>query len=204
MNRKYQKGFTILEISVAGVLMVVVGVAIVGLQFVFLQNQNLATNSYTNVNEANQIVSLLTREIRGITSSDNGSYPLVTLSDNEFIFFTDEDFDGEVERVRYSLVGTVLLKGVIEPVGDPVDYPIANEVIRTITENVQNGPLPLFEYYNGDWPTDTTNNPLISSERLANTRTVRVFVLQNADPSEVNEDYELDSYATIRMLKDNL
>ena len=45
----------------------------------------------------------MVKEIREARTSDDGSYPIEKARDKEFIFYSDIDKDGEVERVRYFL-----------------------------------------------------------------------------------------------------
>ena len=95
-------------------------------------------------------------------------------------------------------------KGIIEPVGFPVSYPPANEKIVEIANNVRNQTLPIFYYYNGDWPQDTVNNPLLPPARVSNTKLIRVYLRLNSEENEPNRDFILESYTQIRMLKENL
>ena len=73
-----------------------------------------------------------------------------------------------------------------------------------LTEYVVNGDVPIFYYYNGDYPADQTNNPLAPDLRLSQTRFVRIVVTVNADPDNPQGTYQLESFAQIRNLKTNL
>jgi predicted metal-binding protein len=55
------------------------------------------------IEEARRGIEIMTKEIRGVRSGEDGSYPLVLAGDKEFIFFSDIDQDGKTERVRYFL-----------------------------------------------------------------------------------------------------
>src|SRR3990167_3437860 len=98
-------------------------------------------------------------------AGDNGSYPLEIAGDWEIIFYSDIDYDGNAERVRYFLADSTLTKGIIEPTGFPITSPAGNEFVKIISENVRNGIEPVFYYYNSNWPLDKVNNPLRSEER---------------------------------------
>lgn len=186
------RGFTIMEMLVASSVILVLGAAILGLQYVFTQNSNTAINSYNNVNQANSILSRFTNEVRKADSSESGSFPFTTMNDNEIIFYSDVDYDGIAERVRYTRTAGVLERGIIEPTGNPATYDTANEVVRTLSDEVIDDGVPIFFYYNEDWPTDTINNPIPSGSRLANTKLVRIVITIN--------DYNLDSFINPRNL----
>jgi len=198
-----EKGFTLIEIIVVSAIMAIIGLAILGIQFLVGQNQLIVWRSYVNVNEANSNIRIMVREIRTARPADNGAYLLDTLGDDEIIFYSDIDYDSQAERVRYTLNGSDLEKGVIEPAGFPATYPQEDEKVIVVSENIKNASENLFSYYNGDWPSDTINNPLALPFRFANTRTIRVYLILNTT-DDASQDYILESHAQIRMLKSNL
>lgn len=160
------------------------------------------------INEARQGIEVMVREIRQARAGDDGSYPLVQAGDNQLIFFSDIDRDNQVEKVRYFLSSTNLNKGVIKPSGDPPSYPSGNETVTTISQSVRNDLLtpsvPIFIYYNGNWPSDTVNNPLPTLTRLTDTKLMHVDLIINIDPNRPPDNYELQSDTQIRNLKTNL
>ncbi len=203
MKQKKQSGFTLIEVVIAAALTSMLGLALVGLQYIFSQTQLTAVQNYINVDQANSNISTLVREIRNIRAGENAAYPLERAHDQEIIFYSDIDYDGESERVRYTLSGSSLVKGVIDPVGYPPTYPSASEKVRLLTENVRNETDSIFYYYNGDWPADTVNNPLPQPIRLSETKMMKVYLeLNTRDAPEDN--YILESYVQLRMLKENL
>ncbi len=202
---KNNRGFTLIELSVAGFIMVVLGVGVLGLQRVLADTQLAGFVNYINVDEANSSVSMMAREIRTMRQGQNGAYPLVSGSDNEIKFYSDIDFDSESELVRYTLSGATLTKGVTEPVGFPATYPPANETTKIIAGNVQNATVPVFLYFNAGWPEDSTNNPLPTPVDLAEVRLVRISLSINVNPENAERSiYSLSTNVNIRTLKDNL
>lgn len=187
-----KKGFTLIEIIVASSLLLVLGAAILGLQYVFSQNSTAAIRSYNNVNQANDVLARFTNEIRKASTSENGAYPFEVMSDNELIFYSDIDFDGLSERVRYTRELNELRRGIIEPVGTPAVYDVQTEKVVLLTEEVLEDGAPIFFYYNSGWPDDTTNNPLPSASRLSDTRMVRIVV--------TIDEFNLDSFVLPRNL----
>lgn len=194
------RGFTLVEVMLVSSIMAIFALAIFGLQDLFRQNQTTSFNTFNNVTEANNIVRQFTTEVRRARESENGTYALDTLEDNQIIFYSDIGLDGVVERVRYTLSGTTLVKGIIEPTGIPATYPTENETTSTLSENVQNNGLSLFEYYNGDWPSDTDNNPLEASSRISDTKQIRMFILINGNLNDEDTEYALDAFVNVRNL----
>ena len=74
-------------------------------------------------------------------NSENGSYPIVSASENEFVFYSDYDQDGIVERIRYFLDAQELKVGIVEPdvTQIPASYNDDTETIKTVTYHVVNG-----------------------------------------------------------------
>lgn len=200
-HKSTSSGFTLIEILVFMGILVILGAGFLGLQYVFSQNQVTAWQNYLNVEDANNIMATMAKEIRDARQSELGTYLLDTAEDNQIIFFADIDYDDVTERVRYTLTGNTLVKGVIEPEGTPVTYPDASETATTLSTNIRNDTSPMFTYYNSDWPSDTVNNPLIPDDRISQTRIVRIIIVSNTN-EETDTDYTLESSVRIRMLDD--
>lgn len=200
---KNLNGFTFIEVLITVAITGIVSLAIVGLQYIITQNQLVTFQNFLNIEEANAQITTLVREIRNIRPGENAAYSLERANDQELIFYSDIDYDGESEKVRYTLSGTQLVKGVIEPTDFPATYPSANEKVKVLTNNARNGGDAIFYYYNGDWPADTTTNPLPSPTRLSDSKLLRVYLKLNnkVDPQS---DFILESYVQLRMLKQNL
>jgi prepilin-type N-terminal cleavage/methylation domain-containing protein len=201
---KNSQGLTLIEVLIGIVILGMLGLGVLSLQYLLGQNQTLVYKNYINVDEASSAVAQFSKEIRIMRSSDSGVYALDTVGDFEIIFYSDVDFDEETEKIRYFLDGTSFSKGTIEPVGYPVAYPQEAEKVKVLTTNARNLSEPTFYYYNSDWPSDTENNPLASSERLNQTRTIKIYLRVNTTADEAEKDFVLESYIQPRMLKDNL
>lgn len=94
-------------------------------------------------------------------------------------------------------------KGVIEPVvgsGGKIEYPLEEEKVSTVSFYIRNVP-PIFEYYNRDWPEDTTNNPLPAPARLQETKLMKVYLVINVEPNRPPKEFELESFVQLRNLK---
>ena len=198
------RGFTLIEILVAMVLMVMLAGALLTLQYILSQNQIVVWRNYISINEASNSLSTLVREARAARNGENGAFAIETADDSELSFYSDYDFDGQAEKVRYFLSGSNFSKGVIEPSGFPVSYPEAQEKVKVLSENVRNGNIPLFYYYNSDWPSDTSGNPLSTPASPSDVKLIKIFIRLNTSPGKPDKDYLLESNSQIRMLKENL
>lgn len=194
-------GFTLIELLVTMAITGIFAIGLVGLQRIMSNAQLTTFGSYLDVDQANNSISTMVREIRNIRAADNAAYPLERAQDQEMIFYSDVDYDGDTDRVRYSLSGNNFIKGIVNPVGFPATYPLVNEKVKVVTDAVRNGTNPIFYYYNGDWPEDTINNPLPSPTRLSETKLMKVHLEIGSDDDNT---YTLESYVQIRTLKENL
>lgn len=200
-NKHTQRGFTLIELLVATAISVILGAGFLGMQYIFSSNQVSAWKSYHNVDEANRITAQISKELRNMHESETGSYPLLTASDQEIVFYSDVNLDGNVDRVRYTLSGSSLIKGVVYPTGEPLTYNLAAEQVQTLSQNIRNNADPLFYYYNEDWPTDTTGNPLPAVDRISDTKHIKLFVRTNVKTNNADNDFIIESEITIRMLR---
>ena len=204
MKKKQRAGLTLIEILIVVVILGMLGAGLLTLQYILSKNQTLVIMNYLSIDEANSQISTFIREIRGARSGDNAAYALEVVNDDEIVFYSDIDYDGATDRVRYTLTSTQLIKGVTEPVGYPATYPPDQEKATVLSDNIRNGTTAAFYYYNGDWPEDVINNPLAQGQRLSQTKTVRIYLMLNQKADDSDRDYVLDSFGQIRMLKENL
>ncbi len=203
MTKNKQQGFTILEVLISGFMIVVLGMGLLGLQFIIGESQLSSINSFIEVDQSTAAVSTLAREIRTAQKGENGSFQFTNASSYEITFFSDLDVDGRIEQIRYYLEGTTLKKDVIDPQGSPVTYPPEQKVTTIITQNIRNGSTPIFSYFNEDWPNDTSNNPLPTPADLDSIKMVHIYVRVNPNAANPNNDYVLESQAQVRTLKEN-
>lgn len=203
MKKTKNRGFTLVEVLIVASITITLGIAILGLQYIISQNRVEVWKNYISVDEANSNISIMARELRNAKTGENGAYPLELAGDNEIVFYSDYDYDGEVDRIRYTRLGELLIKGVIKPTGFPARYPRENEKTKTVAKNIRNGTTPIFSYYNGNWPLDTTNNPLNTPTRLSDTKLMRLYLEINPEQNS-EKNYKLETYVQIRSLKENL
>ena len=97
------KGFTIIETLVTIFVFALIWAVIMGGIVVVYRTQGYSMQQSQAINEARRGVDTMAREIRQIKIGSNGSYPIEMAAGKEFIFYSDIDADGQVERVRYYL-----------------------------------------------------------------------------------------------------
>ena len=192
-------GFTLIELLVSAAIMVILASGFVGMQYILSQNQVSAWKDFQSIESANGAIAAMAKELRNAQRSETGSYPLNTANDQSIIFYSDYDFDGIVERLRYTLTGAQLVRGIIEPTGSPYTYNVGNEKVKTITDIVRNGSTPVFYYYNANWPTDITNNPIVLANRISQTREIKLHLVTNPKASDPTHDFTLDTNIKVRM-----
>jgi len=131
-----------------------------------------------------------------------GSYPIETAGITAFTFFSDINSDGLKERIRYFLSGTTLMKGVIVPLGSPLQYLSNTEVLTEIVHNVRNGSTPIFTYYDSSYNGSTS--PLSQPVSILSVRLVMITLILEGDPNRQPAPITVTTEVSIRNLKDNL
>ncbi len=199
-----QQGLTLLEIIITLSIFIILILAWNNFAIQSYRSAAFGQEQLEAIRQAKNGIDTMAQELRELSKSETGSYGLEYAGDYEIIFYTDIDEDISTERVRYFLEGTNLKKGVIEATGNPLVYEAENEVITTISTNVHNDTLPIFIYYNGNYPYDTTNNPLPAPALLIETKLIHVFLRININPNRAPENFDLETDVQIRNLKNNL
>lgn len=204
IKKNNHQGFTLVEVIVASFLFVLISAGTAVFAVYYLKNYTFSFEENQAVGQAQTTITSMVRNIREARFAEDGAWAILQADDNNFIFYSDVTNDGRPDRVRYFLDGTDLKKGVIEPTTVPVTYPIASEKIYIIASNIYNQSIPIFRYYNGNWPSDTTNNPLAINQRILNTRLVRIYIRININSNTGSLPFEMTEDVQIRSLKDNL
>lgn len=203
-QKKKLKGMTLLEMLVALSIMTM-GMAGFSMLFISSWNSNKFIVEMGNASFlASRGVTETVAEIRKARQADNGDYPVESGDDFDLKVYLDIDGDGVTERVHYYHQGTTLYQGITEPVaGLPITYPNADGTTRIIANSIINTATdPVFSYYNGDYPSDTVNNPLPTPVDVADVRMIKVHLMVNLDPFHAPEHVNIESFAELRNLND--
>lgn len=199
-----KRGFTLLELVIALFLFSTI-VALVAMFFVyFFKDYSFSFEEQQEIGQAQQILTQMIREIRKAQIGDNGAWPLITTDNNALTFYADVDGDLRAEQIRYFVDGTNLKRGVIKSTGSPLSYPPQSEVQATLVSSINTTASGIFAYYNGNWPSDQVNNPLVPSQRILNTRYILVTIMIDVAKNFSAAPFQIQSGVTIRSMKDNL
>lgn len=204
MRTSLNKGFTLAEmVVVMGILSLFIVLVTDFQAKVFSYNRIFQGGNFVGTDSLNVVKSMAV-EMRSMSPSSGGAYPIEAASTSSITFFVDIDDDGNREKVRYFLSGTTIRRGVIKPVGTNPPLYTGAETFTTLMANVRNNTsTPLFRYYPTTYDgTNTTSLPLpinISSVRL-----ILINAVLDADPAMPLLPLYATTQVSLRNLKDNL
>lgn len=196
------RGFTAIELTTV--------IAIVGLLAVFaadFMRSVIVLDGETRgillaQDDARRAFKQMVTDIRLTNYADNGAYPIVQADATDYVFYANVNSDGKAERVRYFLSGTSLKRGVILPTGAPPVYDPASEAVATIATDLDNGAVPVFDYYDSSY--DGTTAPLPAPVSISAVRLVKITVVINKNAVRAPTDQAFSTQVSLRNLKDNL
>jgi prepilin-type N-terminal cleavage/methylation domain-containing protein len=197
-----KKGFTLLEIIIATSITSILVILIYNFMSNAFLLQNFISEQSEAISEAQHGVGLFTKEAREAQYSDSGAYIIETAEEQEIIFYSDVDADVATEKVHYYYEGDNLIKGVIEPSGDPLTYNDADETTSVISSWIVNGADPIFTYYNEDYPDET--NALEYPADVTEVTMIKIHLDVNVNPEKIPDTYTLETFIQLRNLKSNL
>jgi type II secretory pathway pseudopilin PulG len=190
-----QQGFSLIETMLVLFLSVII-------VFMFAEYLSKSFRSIKFVEEfgnavdnASKGAKMMNKILREATTPSTGVFPLISAGENELIFYSNNDDDTDIERIRFFLEGTILKQGVIQPTGDPAVY-TATETITTISQYVQNtdmtSPLPIFTYF------DLENNETPSINAI---KRIHTHLEINETPERAPKNFTIDINIQLRNLK---
>lgn len=199
---KNSKGFSLIEVSISIFVFTLVVIAIWAFQhYVFSLNATLSAGLGAE-EEMRRTFKTMTSEIRAMSSSNIGAYPIAEANSTSFIFYQDLDDDGLKERIRYFLDDKILKKGTVKPSGLPLTYDLGDEVVSEVIHNVANGETPIFNYYDANY--DGATPPMTEPINLSSARLVKITVAVDRDPARPPGPLTMTTQVSVRNLKDNL
>lgn len=202
-NLPNNKGYTLAEMLVVVALVSLVGVVISKFQKDVFSFNRYFTNSLSVGDSAQKLLRPMTAEIRSTSQSSSGAYPIDSIGDYYFSFYSDIDSDGLKEWVKYSISGTTLNKEVIKPTGNPLIYNTANKVTTVFMTGVRNQTesIPMFTYYDETYTGSTGGVINPSTGSLSNVRLVGVKIRIDPDTNQSPTVTEISTQVAIRNLK---
>ncbi len=162
----------------------------------FYRTNNYVIEQAAAITSAQRGIESMIKTIREAAYSSNGAYPVIAVATSSISFYADIDNDPFIERIRFFLQGDSLMRGIIDPSGDPPAY-TNPEQISSISDYVRNHEqqIDLFQYYDVDGVlmTDLT--------RIAEVRYVQSTVVVNINPHRLPNQFTLRTTAALRNLK---
>lgn len=201
---KIYAGMTIIEMLVS------ISIFTLGIGgFALLFSKVWQTNSYTlemgqSSMAVSQGVNTVANYIREAQQGENGAYPIVSASGNDLVLYSDYNKDSKAERLHFYKSGQSVLMGVASSTNTmPRTYPDGDQTVVTIASHiVNNNSTPIFYYYNKDYPSDTTNNPLTAPVDFSVIRLMKIYLQININPAHAPDNIEMQTFIELRNLND--
>ena len=189
------RGMTFIEALVWIAVFTMVMLALTSSILYFYRTSNYTIQQASAISSAQKGIEALMKIVREASYASNGAYPVVAIATSSFTFYADVDSDSAIERVHYYLQSNTLIKGTLDPSGDPPAYS-GVEATSTIAEDLRNTILnvPVFTYYN------KTGVQISDYTRIADVRFVSVTIHVDVDPVKTPTPIFLRSSAAMRNL----
>ena len=195
-----KNGFTIVEIVTSVFIMGIIAIAISALFVWGWRTWQYSNDQARTINAYRKAYDQTVKEIREMQTASNGAYNIENAAASELIFYANTDTDDERERVRLTLSGNDLIKGIIQPVGSPAAYPSGSETTTVIAQYIRNNNI--FSYYDQNFT--GTENPLTFPVSAGSVRLVRFFLSIDLDANRPPAAFDLSTNIALRNLKQNL
>lgn len=197
---KTNLGLTLIETVMAiAISTLILGSFVASISIFYRSNKYTLEQAFA-VNSARRGVEQMMKDIRKVSYSDEGSYPVISMTTSSFSFYSNVDTDAYAEKVRYFLEGTNLKKGIVDSSGTPLSYNDNNEVISIISDNVRNNTqsVVLFSYYNA------SGTPVTNTASTTDIIFITADIIVNVNPLNIVNDFRLRSSATMRNIRESL
>ncbi len=200
--KKTLKGMTLVEMLVA-IFILIAGMGGVTALFMNGWKTNKFVLETGNASFlASRAVNSMISDIRKVRQADNGDYPIESGDQFSLKAYMDIDGDGVTERVHYYLDNGAIYRGITDPAATtPISYPSSDQTTQLIANYISNtNAQPVFYYYNRDYPSDTTNNPLATPVSVENVQLIKIRLLVNIDPINAPNNINVESFVELRNL----
>ncbi len=201
-GKKYSSGFSLVEVILVISILAIVGAGIGRFQRDVFSLNDIISSGLVSQQEVRQAFKSMSSQIRSMSFSSIGAYPIGEATSTSFMFYDDVDNDGLKERLRYFLSGNVLKKGILKPSGNPLGYNPSDEVVTDLVHYVANASTPIFEYYDDNY--DGTTPSLTMPAGLLAVRLVKITIITDKSPTKGPGPLFMTTQVSMRNLKDNL
>jgi hypothetical protein len=196
IRRLLQNGLSTIEVVVSISIFTLISVVLVtSIIFVYRVNAFNIEQAFA-VSSGRKGVEQMVRDLREVTYSDDGSYPIIAMGSTTVSFYSDIDRDDNIERVRFYLNGLTFNKEISEAVGTPPTYPINPDQILNLSEHVQNDieGEPIFHFF------DSNGVEILDYTNVSNVVYIRVNLIVNINPTRLPNEFTIRSSAALRNL----
>jgi prepilin-type N-terminal cleavage/methylation domain-containing protein len=202
-----KQAFTLVEVVVSISILVIVMVAVSAFQYDVLNYNRSSATTLTNTQEAQSMIKVMAKEIRSMSPSSNGAYPILSAGTSTVTFFADVDADGTKELIHYYIGTTTttintIYRGSIKPSGSPLTYS-GVESKKILATGIRNSSsTPLFEYFGSAYT--GTSTAMTYPLAITTIRLVKINITIDTDPSKIPVLKTFTTQVSLRNLKDNL
>ncbi len=200
--KKNQPGFTMVETLVAISIFILFNAVIVEIFLTALRSSGTVFDQLDAQRQGRKALQDFVTEMRSANYSSIGAFPIEKASSTEVIFYSNINDNGYIERIRYSVFGNRLIKGITEPTSTPLSYNTAYEATSTAVDILNNGTSSVFYYYDGNF-NGTSTPPLTYPVDLTKIRVVSMNLRIDKSPSTSPVVFIVQGEAELRNLKDN-
>lgn len=203
-NLNKNKGFSLVEIVVVLGLLSVFAVLVADFQTKIFSFNRIFQGGIYSQTDADNILKSMAAELRSMSPSSAGAYPLDQASTSTLSFYNDIDDDGIKEKIRYYLSGTNLKRGVTKPSGNPLVYNPSSESSNILISNVRNSTsTPVFTYFDTNYDGTATSSLSLPID-IIKVRLIDINVVVDSDPTRPLVPIYAITQVSLRNLKDNI
>lgn len=193
---------TMSEVLVTIAIFVLIMAAVAVFEENVFSYRKIASDSLETIQDSQVILKNISKEIRMTSMGSDGSYPIANAATSSFTFYADVNNDGNSEKIKYSIIGNILYRNIINPSGSPVSYTGSGST-TTIVKNIRNSTsTPIFEYFDQNY--DGTTNSLSQPVNVTVIRLVKVNLTIDIDPTRSPTPRTYSMQINLRNLKNNL
>jgi len=199
-NTEFKKGMTFIEMLVVIAVSTIVMAAVASSIVFFYRTNTYTMEQALAINSARRGIEIAVKHIREAAYSDEGAYPVISISENEFSFYSDIDNDASVEKVRLFIENGSFKEGITNSAGSPPTYTGQPEEINILSEDVRNieEATKIFTYYGSD------GSEIVNYANILDVTFAGIKLIVNINPARLPNQFDLNSSATLRNIQNSL